>query len=234
MRLLAGAVALWGAAAHVFAQDVTAARYDEPTTRYAHGVLGDAIEHGALVMETDDGRRLRIRLPENRVFEDTAPRLFDVDGVGDREVIVVESDAEFGARLAVYGPGGLVAANDFIGQSNRWLAPAGVGAADLDGDGVVELVFVDRPHLARTLRIYAFEAGKLRLEASFQGVTNHRIGERDIAGGIRTCAGAPEIIVADDAWRDVLAIRWDGARFAMTNLGPHRGRGSFARAMTCK
>ena len=234
MRLAALIAGGFAGATSVSAEDIVAARYADPTTRYAHGVLGDAIEHGTLVMETDSGRRLRVELPETRVFEDTEPRLFDVDGDGEREVIVVESDASLGARLSIYDDDGLVAANDFIGQSNRWLAPAGVGAADLDADGVVELVFVDRPHLAKTLRIYAFQKGKLTLEASFQGVTNHRIGERDIAGGIRTCAGTPEVVVADNAWRDVLAIRWDGARFDMTNLGPHRGRGSFARAMECK
>lgn len=231
IRALALWLALTGAS---MAQDVKRAFYEDPTTRYAHGVLGDAIEHGTLIMETSDGRRLSITLPERRVFEDTEPRLFDVDGDGAHEVIVVEADAQFGARLSIYDPTGLVASNDFIGQRNRWLAPAGVGAHDLDGDGRVELVFVDRPHLAKTLRIYEFREGELRLEASFQGVTNHRIGERDIAGGIRTCAGAPEVIVADGGWNEVLAVRWDGTRFDMSRLGPHLGRASFAAALSCK
>ena len=231
IRALALWLALTGAS---MAQDVKRAFYEDPTTRYAHGVLGDAIEHGTLIMETSDGRRLSITLPERRVFEDTEPRLFDVDGDGAHEVIVVEADAQFGARLSIYDPTGLVASNDFIGQRNRWLAPAGVGAHDLDGDGRVELVFVDRPHLAKTLRIYEFREGELRLEASFQGVTNHRIGERDIAGGIRTCAGAPEVIVADGGWSEVLAVRWDGTRFDMSRLGPHLGRASFAAALSCK
>lgn len=231
IRTLAIALTLAGPLA---AQDIERAAFDEPTTRYAHGVLGDAIEHGALVIDTADGRRLRITLPETRVFEDTEPRLFDVDGDGDREVIVVESDALMGARLSIYGPDGLVAANDFIGQRNRWLAPAGIGASDLDGDGRVELVFVDRPHLAKTLRVYEFRAGDLRLEGSLQGVTNHRIGERDIAGGIRTCAGVPEVIVADGTWREVVAVRWDGSAFSTSRLAPHRGRASFVDAMACK
>lgn len=220
-------------AGNASAADVVSARYEEPTTRYAHGILGDAIEHGALVMETADGRAFRVRLPVARVFEDTEPRLFDVDGDGEREVITVESDQLLGARLSIYEPDGLLASNDFIGQRNRWLAPAGVGAADVDGDGKVELVYVDRPHLARTLRIYEFREGSLKLEASFQGVTNHRIGERDIAGGIRTCDGVPEIIVADGTWRTVLAIRWDGKAFDMTQIGPHQGRSSFRSAMSC-
>ena len=235
MRLSAGVAAVFlGFTAQAFAEDVVGARYAEPTTRYAHGILGDAIEHGALVMETESGRRLRVTLPENRVFEDTEPRLFDVDGDGEREVIVVETDTSLGARLSIYGPKGLMSSNEFIGQSNRWLAPAGVGAADLDGDGTVELVYVDRPHLAKTLRVYRYRKGKLEAVASFPGVTNHRIGESTIAGGIRTCSDVPEIILADANWREVLAVRWDGKQFGVKKLGPHRGRASFSAAMTCK
>lgn len=228
------AVGLFVCAGQAAAEGVTSARYDDPTTRYAHGVLGDAIEHGALVVETTAGRRLKFVLPTSRVFEDTEPRVVDVDGDGDNEVIVVESDGRRGARLAIYDETGLIASNDYIGQSNRWLAPAGLAAADLDGDGRVELAFVDRPHLAKTLRIYEYHKGELLLESSFMAVTNHRIGERDIAGGIRTCDGVPEVIVADAAWREVLAIRWNGKAFDVTRLGPHRGRSSFAAAMSCQ
>ena len=217
-----------------WAADVVAAEFDEPTTRYAHGVLGDDIEYGALALTLEGGKRRRFVLPETRVFEDTSPRLFDVDGDGEREVIVVESHRDLGARLSVYGSEGLESANDHIGRSNRWLAPLGVGAADLDGDGRIELAYVDRPHLAKTLRIYEYAPEKLRLEASFEAVTNHRIGERDIAGGIRSCAGRPEMIVADAAWREILAIYWDGKRFAVSRLGPHGGRASFAAALDCK
>ncbi|NNE81301.1 MAG: VCBS repeat-containing protein [Silicimonas sp.] len=216
------------------AADIMAATFADPTDRYAHGILGDAIEHGSLVLTLSDGKRVRIVLPKTRVFEDTQPRLFDVDGDGEREVIVVESHQDLGARLSVYGSDGLEAANEHIGRANRWLSPVGVGAADLDGDGRVELVYVDRPHLAKTLRIYEFRPGQLKLEASFEAVTNHRIGERDIAGGIRTCDAGPEMIVADAAWSEILAIRWDGRRFDLSRLGPHQGRSSFFAAMDCK
>jgi hypothetical protein len=64
------------------------AEYTEPTARYAHGVLGDAVEWGALVLTVDmcfgcevkHVRQFTIRLPENRVFEDIAPRIVDLDG----------------------------------------------------------------------------------------------------------------------------------------------------------
>lgn len=230
-RLAALAVAF---AAPAVAEGVVAARYEGPTERYAHGVLGDAIEWGELVMETDTGRSVRIVLPEERVFEDVAPRLFDVDLDGDNEVIVVESHQEAGARLAIYDPSGLVAANDYIGQPNRWLAPIGVGAADFDADGFVELVYVDRPHLARTLRVLRFIDGQLRFVASFPGVTNHRIGERDIAGGIRDCGKGPEMIVASVNWERVLALGFKDLKFSLEEVSPHEGRESFARAMACE
>jgi len=110
----------------------------------------------------------------------------------------------------------------------------GIGAADLDGDGFVELAYVDRPHLARTLTIYRFQGGEMRLITVLPGVTNHRIGERDIAGGIRDCGDGPEMIVADAGWQNVLAVRFVGAGLVKRVLGPHEGRSSFADAMACR
>lgn len=215
----------------VGASGVTSATYEDPTTRYAHGILGDTIEHGTLALRLSDGRRIRIVLPESRVFEDTEPRLADLDGDGQNEVIVVESDVRQGARLAVYGAKGLIAANDYIGRPHRWLAPA--GASDLDGDGFVEIAYVDRPHLAKTLMIWRFRNGQLEFVAALDGVTNHRIGERDIAGGIRNCDGKPEVIVADADWQSVLAVRLDGQTLSTRQIGPHEGRASFAKALEC-
>ncbi len=232
MWRLAALVAVFAAPA--VAEGVLEARYAGPTDRYAHGILGDAIEWGELVMETDTGRTVRLVLPEERVFEDVAPRLFDVDQDGDNEVIVVETHQEVGARLAIYDPDGLVAANEYIGRPNRWLAPIGVGAADFDGDGLIELVYVDRPHLAKTVRVLRFQDGKLRFVASFPGVTNHRIGESDIAGGIRDCGQGPEMIVASVNWQRVLALGFKGLKFSLDDLAPHEGRESFAKAMACE
>ena len=232
MWRLAALVAVLAAPAG--AEEGGESRYDGPTTRYAHGVLGDAIEWGELVMTTSEGRTVRLVLPEERVFEDVAPRLYDVDADGENEVIVVESHQAVGARLAIYDPDGLVAANDYIGQPNRWLAPIGVGAADFNGDGLVELVYIDRPHLTKTLRVFTFVDGELKPGARFPGVTNHRIGENDIAGGIRYCGRGPEMIVASVNWERVLSLRFNGGKFVLDDLAPHEGRESFARAMACE
>ena len=228
---LAGALVCFGSLAG--ATDITSAEFTDPTTRYRHGVLGDAIEWGTLEMRAGDGRLFRVVLPDRRVFEDVAPRLADVDGDGEFEVVVVESDMAKGARLSVYDTGGLVTATEFIGTPNRWLAPVGIGAADLDGDGVVEFAYVDRPHLAKTLRIFRFAEVALSPIAELPGVTNHRIGERDIAGGIRNCGTGPELLVASSDWSRLLAIRFDGEGFRTDDLGSDTSRPAFAKAMSC-
>ncbi|MDF1728941.1 MAG: VCBS repeat-containing protein [Sulfitobacter sp.] len=215
---------------------VVAADYAEPTRRYPHAVLGDDIEWGALRLtlgcETCAAdRQVTIRLPEARVFEDLAPRLVDLGGTEGVRAMVVESDLRMGARLALYGPDGLLAATPFIGRRNRWLAP--VGAADLDGDGRIELAYIDRPHLAKTLRVWRWETGSLRKVASLAGLTNHRIGESDIAGGIRDCGSGPEMILADADWQRLRAVTFDGLALESRDIGPHRGRDSFAAAMAC-
>lgn len=218
-------------AAPAAAQGVVEARYEDPTSRYDHGILGDAIEYGTLALRLSDGRRIRIVLPETRVFEDTAPRLADLDGDGQPEVIAVETDLVLGARLSVYGPAGLIAANDFIGRRHRWLAP--VGAADLDGDGFVEIAYVDRPHLAKTLMIWRFRDGGLEFVTRLEGYTNHRIGDPDIAGGIRDCGAGPEIVLADAGWTGLAAIRLGGNLLTARDISSDASPGDFARALDC-
>jgi hypothetical protein len=224
------ALTLWASA--VCAQTITAARYTEPTTRYAHAVLGDDIEHGALELTlAGTATRTLIRLPLERVFEDTEPRVVDVDGDGAPEVVVVETHRDFGARLALYTAAGLLVATPYIGQRNRWLAP--VAIADLDGDGEVELAYIDRPHLAKTLRVWRFAEGTLTEIASLDGLTNHRIGERDIAGGLRTCSAGPQMIVARADWQRLMAVTLDAGTLIARDIAPHTGRASFARALAC-
>ena len=188
--------------------EVVSARYLEPTDRYAHGVLGDAIEWGTLEIRLKDNTRRRLVLPASRVFEDLEPRLFDVALDGDLEVIVIESSATQGARLSIYDENGLLAANPYIGTRNRWLAPG--GAADLDGDGKIEIAYIDRPHLAKTLRIWRYENGALTEVAQKPGLPNHRIGEDIISSGIRDCGNGPEMVTADANWRSVIISSFDG------------------------
>lgn len=202
----------------VLADGVVAAQYSEPTTRYDHGILGDAVEWAALEIETAGGQRLIFRLPESRVFEDTEPRVADVTGDGEAEVVVVETDLDLGARLAVYGAGGLIAATGYIGQTHRWLAP--VGIADFNGDGRAEIAYVDRPHLAKILRIVGVDGGRLVELAAAPGLTNHRIGENRIGGAVRDCGQGPEIVTADADWRRVMVSRLGPGGIVSEDAGP--------------
>jgi len=237
------AACLWFAATSAATAGSTAqvisAKFSEPTTRYAHGILGDAVEWGALTLVIDGcptqsgtcRKSVTYRLPESRVFEDIEARLTDVDGDGLSEVVVIETHVNRGASLAVYGAQGKLAATPHIGTSNRWLAP--VGAADLDGDGLVELAYVDRPHLAKVLRVWRWQGGGLRHVADLPGVTNHRIGEDYISGGIRNCGHAPEMIVASANWQRLMAVTLKGGKLHAADIGAHKGRGSFRTALGC-
>ncbi|SDE43921.1 FG-GAP repeat domain-containing protein [Limimaricola pyoseonensis] len=230
MRAAGLALALACAAGPGRAEGVVEARFTEPTTRYAHGVFGETEEWGALEMLDGAGVRHVVRLPETRVFEDFAPRLADVDGDGALEAVVVETDAAQGARLSVYGTDGLRAATPFIGTPQRWLAP--LPPADLDGDGRVELAYVDRPHLAKVLRVWRMEGGDLVQLAELPGLTNHRFGAPRIEGGVRDCGEGPEMVLADADWQRVMAVRLQGDTLSARDIGPYE-RG-FEAALGCR
>jgi len=212
--------------------DIASARYDAPTTRYAHGVLGDAVEWGDLVL-SHDGRETRITLPDARVFEDIAPRMVSLPG--GMAALVVESHRDFGARLAIYHAQGFVAATPYIGTPNRWLAP--IGAADMDGDGVIEIAYIDRPHLAKRLRVWRFNGtvaqGALGHVADLVGLTNHEIGWDFIAGGLRDCGSGPEMITADSDWVRVMATRLEGGVLTAREIGRYGGPDTLEAALSC-
>lgn len=243
--LMAAGLWLAGTAADVHAQTLTAATFGDPTRRYAHGVLGDAVEYGSLKLQVtqssasdrsqDSGAQttdITIRLPLDHVFEDLQPRLVDVTGDGHPEAMVVETDVALGGQLAIYdATGAKIAETPHIGRTNRWLAP--VGAADLDGDGYVEVAYIDRPHLAKTLRIWRYRDGALHPVADLPGLTNHRIGEDFITSGIRDCGQGPEMITADAGWRQVMASRLVDGQIETRAIGPFRSPADVSDALNC-
>ncbi len=213
------------------AQGITSARYAGPTRAYDHGVLGDKVEYTKLILRAG-GRRIVIGAGEGFVFEDLAPRLADLNGDGMPEVITVRTDMERGASLAVYGVDGLITQTPPIGQRNRWLAPVGVG--DFDGNGRVEIAYVETPHLGKVLKIYHYFNRELVLAAAVQGYSNHRIGEGFISGGVRNCGQGDEIITADASWQRIMATRVQGGTVSSRVVGTTAEAGSFARLMACQ
>jgi len=205
---------------------ITTAFYAGATDEYAHGVLGDAIEAKTIVINLPDRKGFcdQITAPENTVFEDVAPRLADVTGDGQNEIIVVNSHQDFGARLAIYGYPAvgqditLIAATPYIGRPSRWLAP--VGIADFNGDGAMDVAYVDRPHLAKTLRVWTYRKGSLTEIANQTGLSNHRIGDDYIMGGVRNCGGSPQMITSD-------------ANLVSRDIGPAKNRRSYSKALNC-
>jgi hypothetical protein len=218
------------------AEGPVSAWFEDPTTRYPHGVLGDAVEAGTLAVQlASDCAILRATLPTAEVFEDIAPRLSDLDGDGRAEVIVVQSHRLLGARLAIYSVTDrlrLLAATPNIGRPNRWLAP--IGVADLDGDGAIEIAYIDRPHLARTLRVWRYENGALTEIAAASGLTNHRIGDPFISGGVRDCDTGPEMLTANADWTRIIATRLTAAAALVArDLGPFT-RQALDAALICR
>ena len=231
MRIAAALFALFP---QICAADVSFARYVEPTDAYGHGALAGG-EYAALEVGLTDGRSLRLSYLQ-AVFEDTEPRLADLDADGDMEIITVVSTFDQGARIQVFdvAEDGIlpIASTAPIGTRHRWLSIAGI--ADFDDNGLVEVAFVDRPHLAKVLRFVEFdlqdETFTVTPKAALEGHTNHRIGESAISGGLRSCDGTPEVITASANWSRVLVTRGYETR----DIGPYDGPQSLVSAVACE
>jgi len=163
-------------------RDVARAWLAQPTRRYDHGVLGDAIEAGALMIETAEGKRHAVTLGNDAVFEDLAPRIADLDGDGRDEVIVVKSYLARGSALAVIaardGRYAIAAETPPLGHSHRWLDPAGI--ADFTGDGKREIALVRQPHVVGSLELWSWQGKTMRKLAVMPDAANHIIGTRAI------------------------------------------------------
>ena len=161
------------------ARGIARAWLADPTNRYDHGVLGDAIEAGSVVVERRDRRREVVQLSPDAVFEDLQPRIADLGDGGDK-ILVVKSYLGRGSALAVIGERdgkyAIIAETPPIGAPNRWLNPAGV--ADFNGDGTVDIALVRMPHALGRLELWSWRGGQLEKTQELADVSNHVIGSR--------------------------------------------------------
>ncbi len=208
--------------------DIAEAWLTRPTGRYAHAILGDAIEAGGMAVRMPDGRSIEHVLPDEFVFEDRMVRLHDLDRDGRDEIIVVLSSRTKGAALAIYGvrEGAIVklAQTPHIGRPNRWINPAEF--ADLDGDGQIEITAVWKPHLARELQAWRYAAGKLIHVTTIEGYSNHEIGSRvqDMSEVVKLSDGRTALAIPTPEYDAIAFLVLKGRRFTEVARVPAGGK----------
>ena len=200
----------------------------QPTDRYDHGVLGDAIEAGALRVVTRDNRFAIHRLTDGSVFEGTTPLVGDVDGDGREEVLVINSNHQEGSAIHIYRltdqPDGrvsldLMAQGPRMGQKNRWMNPVAIG--DFNLDGRPEIAVVETPHLGGTLIVYRMVNGRLQEVTRMAGFSNHAMGSaqtgmhlvRDLTGDNR-----PDLVIPDTSRESLRILTMTGDRLNEVGL----------------
>lgn len=198
--------------------DIETAWLVAPTTRYSHGILGDTTEAAGLRVTMANGQQLVFQLDSDSVFEDLQPRVVDLDGDGRDEVMVVRTYLNRGAALAVFAVRGgdlyLRAETRPIGRSNRWLNPVGVG--DFDGDGTLEVAYVETPHIGGTLRIFTLKGNRLTEDGKLSGFSNHGIGSKNL--GLSAILdvdgdGSDDLLIPGDGRRNLRIVSFAGGKF---------------------
>ena len=204
----------------------TLAFLSDPTERYDHGVLGDAVEADSMTLlrpgEEENLEAGFVVPASGGVFEQISPLWFEVPGVDGDLLAVTESTPEQATRVSVYGlDGSLVAAGPYIGEPGKWrhlLAAGPFGPND-----EIELVDTLTPHLGGTIEFYRpdLDAGSLDIVATVSGYTSHRINSRNLdtaRAGDLDGDGRWELLVPNEAYTELGAIRHEenGAAVAWT------------------
>ena len=198
----------------------TYAQYSLPVTRYRHGILGDQIEAGQLVVVLE-GKFYELTLADIYVFEDIRPRLADVDLDGILEIITIRAHLSEGAGIAIYkvldGQLQEHARVEEIGRASRWLNP--VTIADLDQNGTVEIVWIQTPHIGGILKITSFTPGTLVVLDETSLYSNHAIGEPNLCLSVLTQeAGQFIFYVPTQSRNQIVGFSWSGSKMEQTSV----------------
>ena len=184
----------------------------KPSTRYPHGIAGDEWEATEItLLETQPELKvvLQIAIPGQKVLEGISPLWADLNGDGQREIIVTQSDAEQGAQVVVYDESGAqVAAGPAVGRGNRWRHQ--IAAAPFGENGEVELAEVLTPHIGGIAGFYRLDGGWLSLVVQQEGVTSHPVYSRNLDMGLAADMdgdGQPELMVFDQRFEELTALR---------------------------
>lgn len=154
----------------------------DPSDRYAHAVLGDNLEATSITLlrtQPETSVSGIIRVPEPFVIEGIAPIWTDLNGDGQREIIVTLSSSDSGAQIVVYNEAGqTLAAGPAIGQGFRWRHQ--IAVAPFGPHGELELAAVLTPHLGGVVEFYQWQGESLQIVANLPGYTSHVIGTRNL------------------------------------------------------
>jgi hypothetical protein len=177
--------------------------YTNPTDRYPHGVLGDAIEAGSVTLiNTLPAPVISMTIPfAPQVAEGIAPIWVDLDSDGAREIIVTLSDDTQGAQIVIYAENGTrMAASTPIGRGFRWRHL--LAAAPFAPNGEIELVDVVTPHIGGIVEFLTLSGKNLETTTTINGYSSHTIGSRNldtVIAGDFDADGIPELLLPDQA-----------------------------------
>ncbi|MDA1127137.1 MAG: hypothetical protein O2913_00345 [Chloroflexi bacterium] len=184
----------------------------KPSDRYPHGIVGDSLEATEITLvETQPSLRVAqtIAIPGNAVVEGISPIWADLNGDGQREIIVTVSDSQQGAEIVVYAEAGdRLGAGPAVGRGSRWRHQLAV--APFGPNGEFELGEVLTPHIGGIAGFYRLDHGALILLAQRDGVTSHTIGSRNLDMGLAGDLdgdGQPELVVFNQRFTEVTALR---------------------------
>ncbi|MCH7481057.1 MAG: hypothetical protein IIC79_06665 [Chloroflexi bacterium] len=153
-----------------------------PTTKYNHGIAGDEYEAASITLvdtSLPPSVIIEILIPDRKVVEGISPIWIDINGDGQREIIVTVSDASQGAQILIFNDSGeLIAQGQPIGQGYRWRHQIAVAAFGPNGE--TELVDVLTPHIGGVIEYFQLDGDQLILVAQLPGYTSHVIGSRNL------------------------------------------------------
>lgn len=192
-----------------------------PTERHAGGALGDRSD-AASVTVLDVGAfglavRARRALASPVAFTDVTAILAPLGGKGTGLLLTAGAPGQEGTlQVIAWREGSLVLLAEMpagpAGQA--WMHV--IGATDLTGDGVPEIVAVATPHETGVLGAYRRRGGALARVARASGYASHAAGSRNVDQALIADLdgnGRPEIVVPRQS-REVLAgLELAGDRF---------------------
>lgn len=187
------------------------AKYILPTSKYDHGILGDEIEAGGLMLNYKNRTHI-LELDSNLVFEDIQPRLFDFDLDGSPEIITILTHINLGASVAIYQLKNAsitkYAQSAYIGRSHRWLNIAEIG--DFDQNGQFEIIWVSTPHIGGVLKVGRIINDEITVLDSISGVSNHKIGSGNLDLSIVSIVdGSTRIYVPSNDFHSIIGFVWN-------------------------